>query len=154
MMATFHKNCTMPSRKVAMELSQSDYNMEVEKTIFNFLFPNKKEITRVHKYTLISSALTTCDISYLKELFPEMYVLQIVRNGIEVISSRMKYEGFKENSFMDHVNKWSDGVDISKECQRIFNNQYKMVRHENFLCSESLEIELDKIFKWLSLENQ
>lgn len=150
MISTFHKNCTMPSRKVAMELSQPAYNEQVKQTIFNFLFPDKHKIKQ--KYVLIASALHTESISYLKVLFPNVHVLQIVRNGIEVVSSRMLYDGFKHNGFEDHVDKWNLGMTISDVCKDILKAQYKLVRHEHFLDLDNLKGQVADICKWLDID--
>lgn len=152
MLSCFHHNCTYPSRKVAMELNQAAYNESVRDTIFRFLLPNSRALKRSHNYFQIYSALKPELLDYLKEIFPNIYILQIVRNGIEVISSRTKYEGFSSNSFRDHIDKWNLGIEVSKKCKDIFGDHYKLIRHDTFLDEDATRAQMQEICKWLGID--
>ncbi|WNH09621.1 sulfotransferase family protein [Thalassobellus suaedae] len=149
--STFHKNCTMKSRKVAMELSQVQYDVEVKKIIFSILFPALDK-NRKYKYFLIASALDSKILEYIKVLFPNIKILQIIRNGIEVVSSRMNYEGFKYDGFENHIEVWNKDIEIGKHCKEIFGDNYKIVKQECFLDSWALKKNLEEIFDWLEVK--
>jgi hypothetical protein len=150
-LSTFYHNATYPSRAVAMQLSKSDYDKEVKKTINRFLFPLSLSIPRSVTYLRLYSALRLEMLPYLTELYPDIYILQIVRNSIAVTASRSKYEGFKQNSYKNHIETWNRGVDISKEAKKVFSNRYKLVHQEDFLDVEKAREQLNSICEWLGI---
>lgn len=85
----------------------------------------------------------------LAVLYPDMKILYIIRNGIDVVHSKTKFHGFKDNHFDEHCRQWKYQVDkytyVSSYAQAL------KVRHED-LVSNPNDL-FSKIFLFLGFAN-
>ncbi len=134
-------NCTMPSRVHAMRVTPARYDEVFRRTLLELLWPTTGcgpgvEIARVdrglgevralHMFT----ALTPERAAYLRRLFPggRVKVVHIVRNGIEVVSSRIRFEGFKSQGFEGQCRVWAEDAAMWREGLK--RSDTLIVRHE------------------------
>jgi hypothetical protein len=67
----------------------------------------------------------------LRKLYPNARFIYIVRNGCDVINSRMKFRGFRHLEFRDHCEVWAKA---QQKYHYLLNaEQSIMVRHEDLL---------------------
>ena len=46
----------------------------------------------------------------LLKLYPDSKLIYIIRNGIEVVQSKTRFHGFRENQFSEHCEVWRDNI--------------------------------------------
>ncbi len=80
----------------------------------------------------------------LQSLYPEMKLLYIVRNGLEVVQSRTKFHGFRDNEFQQHCDAWSHGVE--KYRYLMARDNAMMVRHEQLVASPRTQMKRIQAF--------
>lgn len=132
-----HHNCTYPSRKVAMKVKQKVYNRIFKNTLLQLLYP--EPLTKKPQYVMVYSALTPEVLDYSQKVFDNVFVVNIVRNAIEVVSSRTVYEGFNKNEFENHLDTWNRGVELIKYGEKTYPSNFLNVRHEQFLEKQKAE---------------
>ena len=71
----------------------------------------------------------------LKILFPKFLVANIVRNGIEVVASRMSHESIGKFSFENHCTAWAHSIHMARWGES--NDSLFLIRHEQLMNSES-----------------
>ncbi|MEE9319342.1 MAG: sulfotransferase family 2 domain-containing protein [Granulosicoccus sp.] len=75
--------------------------------------------------------------AYLKacEIFKELRIIYVMRNGIEVINSAMSFDGFKNLSFEQLCNRWVANIE---DCQYVFTaGNCAVVKHDELVSDPS-----------------
>lgn len=71
----------------------------------------------------------------LKAIFPGCQIICMVRNGIDVVGSRMKYKGFSSLPFEEHCMNWRDTVSKYAYVDRL--DWGIVIRYEDFLSDQA-----------------
>ncbi len=164
------RNCTQPSRKLAMAVNQNRYDGIFRNTIQSLVWPDSATIPALNGISN-TAALTNnshagsapwptlmaainikgSQLGYLLQVFPDAKVVCLVRNGVEVISSRMRYESFAGNSFESHCRVWNRSHDVVRWGEKNTDN-FRLFRHEWFYQPERLKEKLDSLYRWLEID--
>jgi len=138
-------NCTYPSRKVAMRVSQDEYDRLFKELVLKLLWPSPVGGTKAPRLLMAFSDLSPDRGNYLRNLFPNLTIVYIVRNGIEVVASRMLYEGFRDRPFDWQCQVWA----ATREFAEWGGTQdgFVVVRHEELTETASAERALGRVFE-------
>lgn len=137
-------NCMMPSRVHAMRVTPARYDEIFRRTLLELLWPTagcapnveaakasetggqSGDVRALHMFT----ALTPERAAYLRRLFPvgRVKLIHIVRNGIEVVSSRIRFDGFKSQGFEGQCRVWAEDAAMWREALK--RSDALIVRHE------------------------
>ena len=82
----------------------------------------------------------------LLHIFPKAKLIHIIRNGLEVVGSSMKFRGFRGQSFEENCNRWRNTIYSMRYLQNL--EIALTVRHEE-LVSEP-QFFFNKIFRFLN----
>jgi hypothetical protein len=145
-------NCTYPSRKASMQMSQGKYDKVFRNLILGVLYPQPALFTRAPKHWMALSDLNPCLAVYLRQLFPGVRIIYIVRNGIEVVSSRMVFEGFKDRPFAWQCEVWAKSEDMVRWGRE--QDNFFLIRHETLLDVESVSRVFNDFWTWLGIKNE
>lgn len=141
------RNCTMPSRRYAMRVSDDAYDAAFRRLLLSLLWPSAR--TPSPARLLAFSALTVDRAEYLVRLFPGVRIIYIVRNGIEVIASRMRHHGFRHEPFGSHAAEWSRCVDIARWGEG--REDFLLLRHEEVIAPGGPEGQTARICDFLGI---
>lgn len=133
---TARRNCTVRSRRVTMRVGQSVYRRQFRDLILNLLWPHPRPDRP--GALLAFSDLHPDNADFLGQLFPGARTVVLVRNGVEVVASRMLYQGFRHRSFEHHCMRWSAGVEIARWAR--LRPGAHVVRHEALLERDAAEL--------------
>ena len=142
--------CTLPSRMQQMVRDQESYDAIFRRMLFTLLFDLEEEDRESFAAVSTYSAMTKETAEYAFRLFPRMILVYLLRNGIEVVSSRMQHRSFRHHSFDDHCVIWKRSVEMSR--WGVNQSQFVLLRQENLLTPQSLKTELDSLFNRCGLE--
>ncbi len=144
------KNCTQPSRKLAMVVDQQAYDAAFRQLTIDLLWPDPLLQQRP---VLMAAINPTGDLlDYLAQVFSPAKFVGLVRNGIEVIQSRAKYTAFSHLEFEQHCDTWL-------RCAGVVDwggkhpDQFRLFRHE-WMYESDLDHRFSKLFQWLGLDHQ
>jgi len=144
-----YDNCTLKSRKFAMVVQQEEYNAIFRQTIESLIWPDESLHSRPLKLAAINPEGS--QLSYLRELFPGSKIVGLVRNGIEVVSSRMAFASFADRPFKNHCEVWNRSLSVINWGSEN-PKQFRLFRQEWFYQPDVLKAQLDSVFQWLELE--
>jgi len=111
-----------------------------------------------HSNNLESLNALCCDLSMgaldqLMTLFSgQCKVLYIVRNGIEVVASRMLKHQFKHFSFEENCRIWANSLDVCKT--GMMHPDFLLLRHEKMHANDGVKEMFASIFNHLELLNE
>lgn len=142
-----HRNCTAQSRRYAMRVSDIDYDAAFRRLVRSLLWPAAR--TPAPQRLLAFSDLTPDRADYLVRLFRGVRIVYVVRNGIEVVASRMRYEGFRHQPFDTHAVVWSRAMEMARWGEG--REDFLVVRHENLIAGAGPEDETARICSFLGL---
>lgn len=144
------KNCTAPSRKVALAVSQEQYDASFRVLLNAIIWPDPELRARPTRMAAINPDADQLD--YLRQVFDGAKVICLVRNGIEVITSRQRYTSFSQQAFETHcavwnrIGGWLDWGDQHPE-------HFRLIRHEWFYDPSELQARMDDLYRWAALEH-
>lgn len=141
-------NCTLQSRQYAMVVEQPRYDEIFRKTIADLIWPDHQLRQRTTHMAAINP--TGDQLDYLCQLFPEAKILCLVRNGIEVVASRMRYASFSANEFSSHCNVWVRSQSVFKWGQAN-PERFQLIRHEWFYDSDQITQGLHRLYDCLGI---
>ncbi|GEM_PF-947896 len=125
------QNCTIASRRFAMATDDATYVRLLRLYLLNLLWPLPRQpLEAVHGMQGFS-ALTQDRLAFLREVFPQVKVVLIVRHGVEVVASRMVYPGFRDQSFEAQCHEWQSGAQFAIAVSQ--DADVLTVRHEQLL---------------------
>jgi hypothetical protein len=144
-------NCTYPSRKASMQMSQDRYDKAFRNLLLSVLYPRPPlAITRPKRW-MASTDINPRLAEYLRQLFPDVRLVYLVRNGIEVVSSRMLFEGFKDGPFRWQCEVWAKAEGMVR--WGVEQNYFYLIRHESLLDRDSISRVLTGLWSWLGLKD-
>ena len=142
-------NCTYPSRRVGMMVGQKIYDRQFQLLLLNLLWPAPRTGKDRPKMMLACSDLTPERADYLCRIFPGTRIVYIVRNGVEVVASRMVFHGFMDKPFEWQCEVWSQTQALAE--WGADRDDFTLVRHEELLSPVSAERTYRRIFERLGL---
>jgi len=143
------KNCTAKSRKNAMAVEQEEYDEHFRTLIRSLMWPDTTLASRPIHMAAINP--TPAQLDYLVQLFPDSKFVGLIRNGIEVVSSRTEYRSFAANDFASHCETWNRAVKVL-EWGRRYPDCFREIRQEWFYAPEQLHRWIAEFSSWLSIE--
>jgi len=144
-------NCTYHSRKASMQMSQGKYDKVFRNLLLNVLYPRPPLTISPPKRWMASSDINPRLVGYLPQLFPNVRIVYLVRNGIEVVSSRMVFEGFKEQPFEWQCEVWAKAEEMVR--WGVEQDNFYLIRHDSLLDRESISHVFTDLWTWLGLKN-
>lgn len=148
LLAVAWDNCTLPSRKFAMCVDQDTYDAAFRQLIQNLVWPDRQNREKPIWMAAINPVADQMD--YLCQVFPSARILALVRNGIEVVASRMKHRSFGKLDFESHCQTWIRARGILHWGQR-HPDRLQIMRHEWFYDETALDSALQRVFEWLDI---
>ncbi len=145
-----HRNRHEGFRGSSHVVRKSTYLRAFRRLIDDLIWPSRME--------RFKNSIWLCSINpepeftpYLFELMPGAKMLYLVRNGIDVIASRQKYEGFKHGTFKSHCEVWKRSVRMAEWVQA-HPEQAMVFRYEWLMNPEVLTQELAKVFTFFGVK--
>jgi len=147
LLETSRRNRTMPPRRYAMRVPEERYLKLFTSLILDLLWPAPRGDRPAA--LLAFSNLTPDRADELKILFPDSRIVYIVRNGIEVISSRLLFETFGHMTFEDHCRVWRNAEAMARWGAP--RADFFLIRHEELLDEGSAGAVFDALWPFLEL---
>ena len=145
-----HRNCTQHSRVVAMEVDQPTYNAAFGNLICSLVWPDQELCKRPVHFAAINP--TESNLDYLGEMFPEFKLVCLVRNGIEVVCSRLKFDSFSHLDFRSHCQTWMR-IEQMLEWGEKNPDRFFLFRHEWTYEPKLIESKIDEMFRWAGMRS-
>ena len=142
------RNCTQPSRVVAMDVDQTVYDAAFRQLICSLVWPDSTLGQRPVHFAAINP--TESNLDYLSQIFPNSKVVCLVRNGIEVVCSRLKFDSFKHLEFRSHCQTWMRSAEML-DWGQVHPEQFFLFRHEWCYDGELVSSKIDEMFQWAGL---
>jgi len=142
-------NCTMQSRKNAMVVGQEEYNDHFRDLIRSLIWPDAALAQRPIHMAAINP--TPEQLDYMIDLFPGSKFVGLIRNGIEVVSSRTEYQSFAAGEFASHCEVWNRSAAVFQWGQK-HSDCFRQVRQEWFYAPEKLRQWMEEFCPWMSVE--
>ena len=141
LMAVVVQTLEDPSRVRQLSVESEEFLRAFRETAFRMLFPESVvgEASDVRALSTFSS-LRDDMFEALPQFLPNFMLLNIVRNGVEVVSSRLKHVHIsKAGDFRTHCVAWAHSIDIVRWFgQRPeLKEKFFLVRHEQLLEPDS-----------------
>ncbi len=143
-------NCTAPSRRFAMLVDDPTYDAHFRALLLGLLWPRPRTDPGRPDALLALSDLTPDRADYLVRLVPGVRIVYLVRNGIEVIASRLRYDGFRHFTFEQNCDTWSGAHDMARWGEPCGN--FHLLRHERLLPPHGPERTLNELLSFLGLD--
>lgn len=143
-------NCTYPSRKASMQMSQSRYDKAFRNLILNVLYPRPPLAMTLPKRWMTSTDINPYLVRYFRQLFPDTRLVYLVRDGVEVVSSRMVFDGFKDRPFTWQCEVWAKAEEMVR--WGVGEDYFYLIRHESLLEPKSIQRVLSDLCSWLGLK--
>ena len=155
------RNCSMKSRKYAMMVEQDRYDeifrIAIEALIWNQPTPSKSSDAANGSPSINPKVRTAAinpsgdQLDYIRQVFPGSKIISLVRNGVEVVSSRTQYKSFAKQTFEQHCDIWNRAEPIVA-WGKDNPSHFRLFRQEWFYQPEKLKTHLDELFCWLGIE--
>ncbi len=141
------RNCTMPSRRFAMRVDEETYDAAFRQLLLKLLWPGPRPegCRRLLAYSGLRPELA----EYLGRVFPGVRIIQVVRNGIEVVASRMRYAGFAQQPFEHQAAVWNETMHLARWGND--HDDFLLVRHEQLIATDGPQTEMARICQFLGL---
>ncbi len=141
-------NLENDSRMRQCLLTAEQFTVAFRGAAYEVLFPQKIWPAEIPQACSTFSSLKAEVFDRLRDLLPNVKLLNIVRNGVEVVSSRMLHRSIGELSFEEHCVAWSRAVDVVQWGEG--RDFFKLVRHEQLLGGTAAEL-FREIQQWAGL---
>lgn len=145
-----HLNCTRQSRIDSMRVDQRAYDDSFRRLICDLTWPDRELRARQVHFAAINPGAEHLD--FLCQIFPNAKIVCLVRNGLEVVCSRMKHQSFAGNEFQSQCETWNRCTQMIDWGERN-PDRFFLFRHEWTYDSQLVESKLDQIFKWTGIPN-
>lgn len=143
------RNCTAPDRVHAMRVDAKVYDAHFRALILRLLWPCPRLDSTRPDRLLAFTNLTPTSADYLVRMFPRVRIVYIVRNGIEVVSSRMRFEPFRHRDVASHSDTWVLAHEMATWGEG--KREFQIVRHEWLKDTDGPERMMGTILSFLGL---
>ena len=148
LLSVAQKNIEMSSRKYALVVEPDVYFRSFEELMLKIIWPDAEQRRRLTLLAAVNfepSLLPTA-----RQIFPDCKLVCLIRSGIGVISSRMKYQSFADDEFAQHCQVWLRSVQMARWADS--NPAWgRVVRQEWFSEEERIRGEFKALFQWAGL---
>jgi len=105
LLLTCDRNAKYESRRIAMQVSEDDYELLFARFVLDLVFPDVK-MHDEHRL-MFSTWLTPESAECAMKLFPGSKIVLIVRDGIATIESRLAHHTLKQGAFEAQCEEWA-----------------------------------------------
>jgi hypothetical protein len=153
LLSTAQRNCSIEARRIAMQVDQATYDRLFHDLILSLLWPDPRP--ELPRQLLAFSNLLPDRAGYLCQLFPgrpgaaRTRIVYLVRNGIEVVSSRLRFGNFVDLPFRQHCEVWARSVEMAEWGRD--RDDFMLLRHEHLLEAETLAESLEAFWTFAGL---
>lgn len=140
---------TMPSRIKQMVLPRVQHDLVFRRMLLSLLFPfndDDKEPTAISTFSAMNPAAAEFAIA----VFPGIHFANIVRNGIEVVASRMMHRVFQAHPFENQCLAWAASLEMAK--WGADREDFSLIRHESLLNHEACVTTFENLFQKVGLQ--
>ncbi|QYK47849.1 MAG: sulfotransferase [Phycisphaeraceae bacterium] len=141
------RNRTIPSRFHALRVPEAIYEAHFAALLLRLLWPCPR--ARTPERLLAYTNLRPQGADQLLRLFPHARIIYIVRNGIEVVGSRLRFAPFQDRDVGSHAETWRVAHDMARWGEK--RREFLLVRHEWLLAPDGPERMMDTILPFLGL---
>ncbi len=142
------KNCKQQSRQYSMVVEQKEYDAVFRSAITQLIWPDRALAARPIRFAAINPAGDQMD--YLCQVFPDAKIVCLVRNGIEVVSSRIRYRSFADHEFENHCQVWKRSQPIAQWGEQN-PDRFRLFRHEWFYDEFTIRAKLSALSSWMGI---
>lgn len=149
---TIQRACKMETRRRQLLVSEGEFQDRFRDTLWHVLFPtNGWDAAEPPRCVSTFSAMRSEVAEFLVEFIPQVRIINIVRNGVEVVASRMAHQHIGKRTFEEHCVAWAAAIDMitwgeSKE-------EFYLIRQEDFLSQEKTQAVFSDLFRSLGLRD-
>lgn len=139
---------TDPDRVSKLLVTREQFDRVMERALNDLLWLDEER--RARSIRTAAFAMPPELPPYLLRVFPNARILHLVRNGIQVISSRQLHEGFQHMPFEEQCTRWARAYDLYK-WGLTQEHAYHLFRYEWFNDEPRLRAELSRVYEWLEI---
>lgn len=147
---SIQRACTMETRRRQLLVSETEFTESFREALWQVLFPTELWKSPAPPLAVSTfSAMRSEVAEFLIKFIPQTRIINIVRNGVEVVASRLAHEHIGKRTFEEHCVAWAAAMDMitwgeSKE-------QFFLIRQEDFLLPEQTQTLFADLFRNLGL---
>jgi hypothetical protein len=131
-----HASSTVDSRVRQMVLDREEHDAVFRRMLTALLFPERLWTEPGRPQALSTfSAMDTDAADFAVSALAGIHFANIVRNGIEVVSSRMRHRVLGQHTFEEHCCAWAAAANMARWGEH--RADFTLIRHENLLKAES-----------------
>jgi Sulfotransferase family len=127
-----HASSTVESRVRQMVLDRESHDREFRRMLVRLLFPERLWTGHDKPKRLSTfSAMSPDAADFAVAALPGIHFANIVRNGIEVVASRMVHRVMGSQPFEAHCEAWAAAVEMARWGES--RSAFSLIRHENLV---------------------
>ncbi len=145
-------NLTKKSHVAQMQVTRERHDLLFRCLLLHLQFPVEnsdfpQKPSAISTYSAIRPDLT----EYASAIFPGMHFVCIVRNGIEVVSSRMAHRNMRVHAFDDQCRAWAVAPKMVRWGEG--RTDFSLIRQEQLLDPESCRATFSDLFEQVGLDD-
>lgn len=121
-------NRSAPTRRPTMRVSDDEYDALFRRLILDLVFPATQPAPNASVPMLFTN-LTRDTADYLGRLFEQARVVVLIRNGVDVVRSRLAHTSLGVHGFESHCRAWAMSAEVCEWAQS--EKQALLVRYED-----------------------
>ena len=133
-----------------MAVTQAEYDLIHRRTILWLAWPEAPRDPMPAALCTYTN-LDPNAADYLLQVFPRARVAYLVRNGVEVVASRMRFEPFASDSFEENCRRWSQSAGMAAWVTE-HRDVAGLVRHEALRDPERTESTLASVLALVGVD--
>lgn len=141
-------NRTLPDRIASLSVSPEAFDRAFERLFNELIWSGHAECPSRLRMGAFHIMPMTRD--YFFQIFPNSKVVYLVRNGIQVISSRKLHNLLKLKSFDEHCTAWLRSYKMYKWGLE-HPDEFFLVRHEWLIDRPKMQAVLQQLYGWLEI---
>jgi len=146
-----YSSSTMPSRVRQMVLPRDQHDTVFREMLLKLLFPvDAWSAPEPPRCISTFSAMSPEAAEFAVRIFPRVHLANIVRHGVEVVSSRMVHRALGKHSFESHCHAWAAAKAMAQ--WGADRSDFTLIRHENILKQRTCEEMFEQLFERAGLE--
>lgn len=147
---TVRRTVEMEVRNTQLAVSPETLKQQFANALFHVLFPLELwDSSAPPKAVSTFSAMRVENADFLLEFLPHLHVVNIVRNGLEVVASRMAHEHIGKRDFREHCVAWAAAMEMIDWGAK--QDSFTLFRHEQFLDPQKTVETFDQLFAMFNL---
>jgi hypothetical protein len=139
-----HASITMTSRVRQMVLPRAQHDAVFRRMLTELLFPESLwQGNEAPKALSTYSAMNSEAAEFAIAALPGIHFANIIRNGIEVVASRMVHRALGQHTFEEHCLAWAASVDMVH--WSIGREDFTLIRHEDLLTADRCRLAMSHL---------